>query len=613
MDVCRGDVENCKVSFPRRRDTSGASIDLRSDKMIHSTITPHGGALVNLAVDQRRSDELRESALSLPSLTLTARQHCDLELMLNGAFSPLKGFMTRGDYLAVVERGRLENGLLWPIPIVLAVDEKIGETLTVGEGVALRDEEGFMLAVLNLEEIWRPDLEQEAEAVYGTKSVEHPGVRQLLSAGDIVYLGGSVEGIERPSHFDFENLWHSPEELRHQFAKSGWRNVIAFQTSRPVHRVHRDLMLDAAKAARAHLLLHPTAGVSKPGDLEYYARVHCYEAVMRYFPAHLVTLSLLPLAMRMAGPREALWHGIIQQNYGCSGFIVGPDDGSPPQRGNDHSFYPKYAAQDYVMQFADELQIEPVPVEERRYVSARREYLPLSQIEADQDQVEEFDDTELRERLTRGKPAPDWFSFPEVVARLADVYPPRSRQGFALFFTGLSGSGKSTLARIIRAKLVEGGTRPVTLLDGDIVRQNLSSELGFSKTHRDLNIRRIGFVANEITKNGGVAICAPIAPYRETRQSVRHLIEQNGAFIEIYVSTPLEVCEARDRKGLYAKARQGLIPEFTGISDPYDVPENAEISIDTSSLSPMEAAQDILLYLLKEGFLDSRGEGQSGT
>jgi sulfate adenylyltransferase len=350
------------------------------------------------------------------------------------------------------------------------------------------------------------------------------------------------------------------------------------------------------------VLLHPTVGVTKPGDLQYYARVRCYEAICRHFPHGLVELSLLPLAMRMAGPRETLWHAIIHQNCGCSHFLVGPQHASPPV-GRGAQFFGPYESQELVTRHADELGIRMLSVEEHRYAPSAGRYLPLSELEAQGLESLDYPEEAMRLDLALGRPVPEWFSYPDVLAQLRRAFPPRSRLGFTLFFTGLSGSGKSTLAKIIYAKLIEEGSRPVTLLDGDIVRQHLSSELGFSKVHRDLNIRRIGFVASEITKNGGVAICAPIAPYRETRRAVRRMIEEHGAFIEVHVATPLEVCEARDRKGLYAKARQGLIKEFTGISDPYEVPERAEIDIDTSNLSPMEAAQEIYLHLLKEGYI----------
>ncbi len=558
-----------------------------------------------LLVEDGLAEELRRNSLGFVSYALSKRQLCDLELLLNGGFHPLQGFMDRPTYESVLEKARLPDGRVWPVPITLGVDEAFSAGLEPGQRIALRDPEGFMPAVMTLKDIWRPDRMREAQALFGTTSTEHPGVAQLLEQENPVCLGGCIQGIQLPSHHEFESLWNTPEELRRLFKKKGWRNVIAYHSSNPMHRLQREVVLQQAKQYQANVLLHPAVGVTKPGDLHYYARVHCYKAVQRRFPHELAILSLLPLAMRMAGPREALWHAIVNRNFGCSHFLIGPDHASPPA-GRGGEIYGKYEAQEYVAGFADEIGIRPIPVREHRYAPRRNRFMDDLSIERDALDSFSLDGAELKDLLEKDRRIPEWFSYPEVLDELRRVYPPRSRQGITLFFTGLSGSGKSTLANIVFAKLIESGMRPVSLLDGDIVRQNLSSELGFSKQHRDLNIRRIGFVASEITKNGGVAICAPIAPYRETRRAVRSLIEQHGAFIEIHVCTPLEVCEGRDRKGLYAKARQGIIPEFTGISDPYEVPEKPELIIDSSELDPAEAAQEIMLYLFKEGYLDER-------
>ena len=567
-------------------------------------VQPLGGKLVNLLVDDDAAESLKKESGGFPSITLSQRQLCDLELLLIGAFSPLTGFMTRAQYDPVVESMSLPDGTLWPVPIVLDVSEAFAEKLKGGDRVALRDNEGFMPAVLEVEEIWTPDRRHEAARVYGTTDTAHPGVRYLLDDVKPVYIGGRVLGVQAPLHHDFENLWDSPEAMRGLFRKLGWRRVVAFQTSKPMHRLQRDITLRVAKELQAHILLHPTVGMTKPGDVQYYARVHCYQAIRRYFPHNLAMLSLLPLAMRMAGPREALWHAIVHQNYGCSHMIVGPKHASPPAApGEESDFYDAADSRLVIDEHAGRLSIEIVHIEAQRYVPERQQFMGVSEIERSGLQGLDYTDAQLKQDLAVGEQPPGWFTYPEVVDELRHVYPPRSQQGFTLFFTGLSGSGKSTLAKIVYGKLVEGGRRPATLLDGDIVRQNLSSELGFSKAHRDLNIRRIGFVASEITKNGGIAICAPIAPYTETRRAVRQLVEERGAFIEVHVATPLEVCESRDRKGLYAKARKGVIPEFTGISDPYEVPERAELTIDTADCTPMEAAQEIYLYLLKEGYI----------
>lgn len=559
----------------------------------------------SLIVDDAAGEALRAASLDFASLTLSKRQMCDLELLINGGFFPLRGFMGQADYESVLSDTRLADGTLWPIPITLAVSEAFAEKLSIGGRIALRDQEGFMPAAMTLSELWRPDRRREAMAVYGTESLEHPGVHHLLEEEGPVYLAGAIQGVQLPAHYDFENLWDTPEEMRHLFKKMGWRQVVAYHSSNPMHRLHRELILQVAKEQQAHVLLHPAVGITKPGDLHYYARVHCYKAMRRRFPHELAALSLLPLAMRMAGPREALWHAIVNRNYGCTHFIVGPDHASPPVRNaGEDAFYSKYQAQEYLQPFKDELGIEIVPVREHFWAPAKNRFVSDEEAQSQGLETRTLPNSVLKQRLLRDQEVPDWFSYGDVIAELRRVYPPRRRQGFTLFFTGLSGSGKSTLANIVFAKLIEAGSRPVSLLDGDIVRRNLSSELGFSKAHRNINIRRIGFVASEITKNGGVAICAPIAPYTETRKTVRSLIEQQGAFIEIHVSTPLEVCESRDRKGLYAKARKGIIPEFTGISDPYETPKNPELRIDTSQFAPAEAAQSVMLFLLKEGYLD---------
>lgn len=571
-----------------------------------SLTLPHGDQLINLLIDDHdKIEDLKEESEKFVSITLTKRQLCDLEMLINGAMSPLSGYMDQATYNSVIENGRLADNLLWPIPIVLDVDEKTANSIQSGDQIALRDTEGFMPAVLTVSDIWKADKTVEAESIYGTQSSLHPGVDYLLNQSQEYYIGGQVEGIEQPSHFDFEQLWSSPADLRQLFSKRGWNNVLAFQTSKPMHKVHQEITLNAARDAQAHILIHPTVGTTKPGDLHYYARVHCYQAIQKYYPDNIALLSLLPMAMRMAGPKEALWHAIVNKNYGCNHMLIGPNHASPPRLGlQKQSFYAQNSAQDYIFKHEQELGVKLIATEETRYVAERKTFLPLTIIKKENLKSEMLSDQNVKEHLNQNIPIPKWFSYPEVIDALSKAYPPRSKQGFTLFFTGLSGSGKSTLAKIIYAKMIELGNRPVTLLDGDIVRHNLSSELGFSRNDRNINVRRISFVANEITKNGGIAICAPIAPYTTMRDDARALIEQHGAYIEIHVATSLKVCESRDRKGLYAKARKGIIPEFTGISDPYDIPESPELSIDTHNASPMEAAQEIYLYLFKERYLD---------
>lgn len=565
-------------------------------------IPPYGGTLKNLLVDSARRATLKTQSRDWPSWTLTARQNCDLELLMNGGFSPLEGFMGRRDYDRVCSEMRLSNGMLWPIPVVLDVSESFASQLRLGSRAALRDLEGVFLGAVTVEDIWEPDRLAEAESVYGTTSRQHAGVRFLLDQVNPVYIGGKLEGLELPQHHDFRNLRHTPAELRRLFGAMGWRQVIAFQTRNPMHRAHFEMTLRSSLERQANLLIHPVVGMPRPGDVDHFCRVRCYQALLPRYPGNLAALSLLPLSMRMGGPREAVWHAIIRRNYGCSHLIVGRDHAGPGNSDGSAPFYPPYAAQELVRKHEMELGIHLIPFRRLVYVPSQRQCLPVDEIRPGLATLD-LSGTELRNKLVTGQEIPDWFTFPEVAAELRRTYPPRIHQGFTVFFTGLSGAGKSTLAKALLDKLLEAGGRPVTLLDGDIVRTHLSSELGFSRAHRDLNIRRIGFVANEITKNGGIALCAPIAPYDAIRREVRELISCRGGFILVYVSTPLEICEQRDHKGLYAKARAGLIREFTGISDPYEAPSQAELVINTAETSVEESCQSILEHLRKEGFL----------
>jgi sulfate adenylyltransferase len=563
---------------------------------------PHGGELKNLYLPAEEAEAEKQAAREFASWDLTERQLCDIELLLNGAFSPLEGFLDKDDYESVVGKMRLGSGVLWPIPITLDVSEEFAESLKSGDRIALRDLEGVIIATLDVGDIWTPDKKAEAKGVYGTTDEAHPAVHYLNNIANPMYVGGKLRGVEAPTHYDFKHLRNTPAELREQFRKLGWRKVVAFQTRNPMHRAHQELTLRAAFDVEANLLIHPVVGMTKPGDVDHFTRVRCYEHLLGRYPEQTTMLSLLPLAMRMGGPREALWHAIIRKNYGCTHLIVGRDHAGPGQDSKGNDFYGPYDAQELLKEHEDELDISMVPFRMMVYAENRAQYIPVDEA-SDSDKVLNISGTELRRRLAEGLDIPDWFSFPDVVAELRRTHPPRHKQGFTVFFTGLSGSGKSTIANALMAKLMEAGGRAISLLDGDVVRKNLSSELGFSKEHRDLNIRRIGYVASEITKNGGIAICAPIAPYASTRRIVRDMISPLGGFVEIHVATSLEVCEDRDRKGLYAKARAGIIKEFTGISDPYEVPENPEMVIDTADISPDLAAHRIMLKLESMGFM----------
>lgn len=568
---------------------------------------PHGGKLVNLMADSRRKEELRAASKDWLSLDLTPRHTCDLELLMNGGFSPLTAFMGKADYESVCSSMRLASGVVWPMPIVLDVTEDTAKKLKAGTPIALRDAEGVMLAVLHVEEIWEPNRKQEAESVFGTTDRFHPGATHILQKANPFYISGRIEGVQSPSHYDYHALRLTPSETRAEFARLGWRRVVAFQTRNPMHRAHVELTFRAAKEASANLFIQPSVGMTKPGDVDHYTRVRCYQAILPHYPANTVKLALLPLAMRMGGPREAVWHAIIRKNFGCTHFIVGRDHAGPGKDSTGKPFYDPYGAQKLLQQFQNEIGVAMVPFKMMVYLEDKDIYVPEDEVPQGS-RVLNISGTELRARLAEGREVPSWFTYPQVVTELRRTYPPRHKQGFTVFFTGLSGSGKSTIANVLLVKFLEMGGRPVTLLDGDIVRKNLSSELTFSKEHRDLNIRRIGFVAREITKNGGIAVCAPIAPYDNIRKEVRQSIDPTGGFILIHTSTSLEICEQRDRKGLYAKARAGIIPGFTGVSDPYEAPTDAEITLNTAEMTPEEAAQEIMLYLEKEGYVGEAAE-----
>ncbi|MEJ2689076.1 MAG: bifunctional sulfate adenylyltransferase/adenylylsulfate kinase [Deltaproteobacteria bacterium] len=558
----------------------------------------------SLLVHFRRVESLREEALGYPALDLNSRQLCDLELLLNRAFYPLAGYNCRDDYEAILSGMRLADGTLWPMPVCLDVSEKLAATLEKGHHLALNDSEGFLLAVLTVEEVFKPDKNKEARAVYGTDDpARHPGVRCLLEHTGAWYVGGTVEGLHLPLHYDFGELRQPPAEIHRRFYQNGWRKVLAHHTDNYMHCKHREMVLQAARDVGANVFLHPIVEPNSLERMDHYTKVRCYQEIGRKFPKNTTMLGLLPLAGRWAGPREALWHAIIRKNYGCSHLLVADDHGDPfAEQEEKERFYPLGAAQQLVKEHQEETGIIMVPLQRMAYVEEKAQYMLESAVEAGM-KVLSLGRGEFRRRLENDLEVPEWFTYPEIVKEMQYAFPPRSKQGFTIFFTGLSGSGKSTLAKVLFVKFMEMRGRPVTLLDGDIVRKNLSTELNYTKEHRNLNITRIGFVASEITKNGGIAICAPIAPYEESRQANRELISKCGGYIEAYVSTPLSVCEARDRKGLYAKARAGMVKGVTGVSDPYIPPSNPELVIDTTDASPTEAAQEVLLYLEEQGYI----------
>jgi len=559
--------------------------------------------LVNM-LSIEESERLKKEIPVNHTIMLSQRQLCDLEMILNGAMNPLTGFMNEDDYISVLENMSLKNNLLWSLPITLDVSKEQLDAIDGADQIGLSDKEGFMLAVMNVQSVWKINKKHEANIVYATDNIQHPGVNYLLNEIKEYYIGGDVTGMQLPGHYAFEAIRHTPEALRDQFKKSGWDKVVAFHTSKPMHRVHYEITANAAKSVGANLLIQPLSGIGKPGDMAYYSRVHCYQAIMKYYPGYLAMLSLIPQAMRMAGPREALHNMIVRQNYGCSHFIIGPEHASPPGvRSGRQRFYERYSAQKLVAEYQSKLETQMIPVEEMGYSEKAGNYINCKTAHEDKIETHNYTEKDFNYALEHDKPVPDWYTYPEVESELRKINLSRKHKGLTLFFTGLSGSGKSTLAKLVYAKFIEQGGRPATLLDGDVVRSNLSSELTFSKEHRDINVKRIGYVASEITKNRGIAICAPIAPYEITREYVREMIEQYGAFIEIHVATPLDTCEGRDRKGMYAKARKGIIKNFTGISDPYEEPVTPEIKIDTTGSTPVECAQTIMLYLFREGYI----------
>ncbi len=563
---------------------------------------PHGGRLCELLVPRERADQLRREAATLPAWDLTPRQRCDLELLLNGGFSPLTGFLGRADHEAVLRDMRLADGTLWPIPVTLDVSEAFAEGLSHGDRIALRDSDNTPLAVLTVGDIWRPDREAEAQAVFGTTDRAHPGVAHLLERSHPVYLGGTLEGIQLPGHYDFVPLRDTPRSLRERFEARGWDRIVAFQTRNPLHRAHRELTLSAAERTGAALLIHPVVGLTKPGDVDHYTRVRCYQALLPHYPDGLAMLSLLPLAMRMGGPREAVWHAIIRKNHGCTHFIVGRDHAGPGKDSQGRPFYGPYDAQELLARHAREIGIEMVPFQAVVYAENRGSYIAVDEA-TPQDVIRDLSGTELRRRLEHGEDIPEWFTYPEIVSILRERYPAGRPPGFTVFFTGLSGAGKSTLAQALVSLMLERSCRPVTVLDGDEVRKHLSRGLGFSREDREANITRIGWVAGEIVRHGGIAVCAPIAPYAGSRAQARAMSEAHGGFCEVHVATPLDVCEARDRKGLYAAARRGEIRQFTGISDPYEVPENPDLRIDASRGDPREHALRVIEWLEARGWL----------
>ena len=565
-------------------------------------IEPHGGSLAESLVDRERREILKSSSVNLPSIVLSDRQLCDLELLLCGGFSPLRGFLNQEDYDGVLRDMRLSCGTLWPIPITLDITEEDVKRTKGHRRIALRDVTGLLLAILHAGDLWKPDKEVEAKKVFNTVSDEHPAVDYLFNRAGMYYLGGKLEGVQLPPHYDFPSLRHTPRQLREVFRSQGSSRVVAFQTRNPMHRAHKELTDRASQEIGGKLLIHPVVGMTKSGDIDHYTRVRSYKKLLNYYPEGQASISLLPLAMRMGGPREALWHAIIRKNYGCTHLIIGRDHAGPGTMKDGTPFYGPYDAQDLVRDYAQELGIYVVPFRLMVYAPESDVYKPIDEV-VEGEETLNISGTQLRGMLSNGEEIPEWFSYKGVIEELRKTYPPRGQQGFAVFLTGLSGSGKSTIANALQARLLELLSCPVTLLDGDVVRTNLSKGLGFSREDRSTNVQRIGYVASEIVRHRGVVICAPIAPYEEDRAINRRRIEREGGYIQVFVNASLEVCERRDVKGLYAKARAGIIKGFTGIDDPYEVPDNSEVVCRTEEESVEESTQLIVQRLRVLGFL----------
>ena len=567
----------------------------------------HGGPLIDLMIaDAAERKSAWDLALDYPRLTLTERQLCDLEMLTTGAFSPLTGFMTEEEYVSVRDTMRLParsaggQGTLWPMPIIL--DVPVNHPYTLGQDILLCDTYGNPLATLAIESIFTPDKSKEAELVFGTKEELHYGVRYLFKHTHPVYIGGPVTGLALTQKHDFSSLRYTPRELREWFAANGWNKIIAFQTRNPMHRAHFEIVKRALEDHNAKLLIHPAVGLTKDGDIDYATRVSIYKIISEKYLPEISKVALLPIAMRMGGPREAIWHAIIRRNHGATHFIVGRDHAGPGKNAAGDNFYGPYDAQNAAKAHAPEIGLTIIDPKEMVYVEEHSTYFPFDAVPA-RTTVKNISGTQFRSMLRSGAEIPEWFSFPEVVTELRKSVEREERRGFVLFFTGLSGAGKSTIASIVAARITEQYKRPVTLLDGDVVRNHLSKGLGFSKADRDANIERIGFVAAEIARHGGITICAAIAPYESARNTNRETISKQGTYIEIFVDTPLEACEARDTKGLYRKARAGELKGFTGIDDPYEVPTNSEIILNTASLTPHESADLILAYLRDKNLL----------
>lgn len=560
--------------------------------------TPYGGSLVNLVKTGAEREALIDLAHRLPDIRISQRSLHDLELLAVGSFSPLDRFMGKADYERVMDEMRLANGALFPMPITLTVKK---EELPKSGQVVLRDVRNNSFAVMDIEEVYEWDPQVEAQKVFGTTDPRHPIVSEMIRWGDVC-ISGKLQVFDLPMYSDFVELRRTPAEVRAMLEEMGNENVVFFQTRNPMHRIHEELTKRAAEKVNGSLVIHPVVGMTKPGDVDHYTRVRVYRTLVeKYYDKSKTMLSLLPLAMRMGGPREAVWHAIIRRNFGATHFIVGRDHAGPGKDASGKPFYGPYDAQELLSEHEGEVGVKMVPFKELVYLADEERYVEAGE-EPKGARILNISGTQVRDDyLAKGKYLPEWFTRLETSEILMEMYPPRHKQGFCLWFTGLSGAGKSTIAQLVTSMLMEHG-RQVTVLDGDVVRTHLSKGLGFSREDRDTNILRIGFVAGELVRQHGAVICAAISPFRAARNECRKMVGDEH-FIEVFVNTPIEVCEQRDVKGLYAKARRGEIKGFTGVDDPYEAPPNPEVMLDTVKHTPEQNARMLITYLEERGLL----------
>ncbi len=561
-----------------------------------NTNLPHGGRLVSLLVSDEKGPYLLDQAQHLENVRLSSRQVCDLELFACGAFSPLTGFMDEKQCSSVLKSHCLTDGLFWPLPVVLDVSQETAARLNPGQKAALRDKEGFVLGILAVRDIFAPDIPAWLKALFGTDDPAHPAAQRLLKGVKPVFVGGSVECVRTPLHYSFTDLRHTPAQTREAFKQREWSRVMGLDPSAIMHRAEFESTAGLMQKKDAGLMLGASVVEDGFNDFKTHTQIRCLKKIVQRYPAPAPFLCVVPYFERMAGLRELFLEAIVFKNYGCNIFAV------------DQGRLEKIAdcgcnISQLEQSFEKNLNMGFAVAQKLVYCQEQEAFLPLQQApECSRQNM--FDQDQVKNLLQSGQSLPKWFSFPEIEQELKRAYPPRKRQGFTVFCTGLSGAGKSTLAKLLYAHFMENDPRPVTLLDGDIVRLHLSRELGFSEEHRRINVERIGFVASEIVKNGGIAVCASIAPRNAPRLAARRMVEAYGGFIEVHVSTPIEICEQRDPKGMYAKAKAGLIKGYTGVDDAYEAPLSPEVVVDTTCIHPEKAMEAILEHLAGAGYLN---------